>query len=207
MNATTATGQTKTPRLQIEGLTREFGGRKVVDGVSLQVMPGQVTCLLGPSGCGKSTTLRCVAGVDTPDQGMIAVDGDPVCHGATHKPPEQRSIGLMFQDFALFPHMSVAENVAFGLTGGRKSKRARVEHLLERVHLIQHIDHFPHELSGGEQQRAPLARAVAPRPKVMLTDEPVPGLHTPLRDGIRGAPEEILTEEGAAVVPVPPEPV
>ncbi|MCG6901533.1 MAG: ABC transporter ATP-binding protein [Rhodobacter sp.] len=194
------------PRLEIQHLIRRFGGRTVVDDVSLRVMAGQVTCLLGPSGCGKSTTLRCIAGVDTPDRGRILVDGNLVCDGTFSVPPEGRSIGLMFQDFALFPHLSVADNVAFGLRGTRKEKRARVRHLLDRVHLADFIDQFPHELSGGEQQRVALARAIAPRPKIMLMDEPFSGLDNRLRDGIRDETLEILKEEGTAVLLVTHEP-
>ena len=195
-----------TPRLEIEHLTRRFGGRAVVDDVSLQVMPGQVTCLLGPSGCGKSTTLRCIAGVDRQDSGRILVDGALICDGVVSVPPEGRSIGLMFQDFALFPHLTVAENVAFGLDGSKAEKRARVRELLDRVHLGRFIDEFPHELSGGEQQRVALARAIAPRPRVMLMDEPFSGLDNRLRDGIRDETLEILKEEGAAVLLVTHEP-
>jgi iron(III) transport system ATP-binding protein len=195
-----------TPRLEIRHLIRRFGGRAVVDDVSLQVMPGQVTCLLGPSGCGKSTTLRCIAGVDMQDSGEIYVDGKLICDTVHRVPPERRSIGLMFQDFALFPHLTVAENVAFGLSGTRGEKRLRVEELLERVHLARFIDEFPHELSGGEQQRVALARAIAPRPKIMLMDEPFSGLDNRLRDGIRDETLEILKEEGAAVLLVTHEP-
>ncbi|WP_371742296.1 ABC transporter ATP-binding protein [Pseudoruegeria sp. HB172150] len=194
------------PRLDIRNLTRRFAGRTVVDNVSLSVMPGQVTCLLGPSGCGKSTTLRCIAGVDMQDEGEIWLDGKLICDTVFRIPPERRSIGLMFQDFALFPHLSVAENVAFGLTGDRAEKRARVEAMLERVHMTHLIDRYPHELSGGEQQRVALARAIAPRPKVMLMDEPFSGLDNRLRDGIRDETLEILKEEGAAVLLVTHEP-
>ena len=194
------------PRLEIEHLTRRFAGRKVVDDVSLSVMAGQVTCLLGPSGCGKSTTLRSIAGVDRQDEGRIFVDGALVCDGAVSVPPEHRSIGLMFQDFALFPHLSVAQNVAFGLGGAKADKDRRVAELLERVHLERHIGAYPHELSGGEQQRVALARAIAPRPKVMLMDEPFSGLDNRLRDGIRDETLEILKEEGAAVLLVTHEP-
>ena len=195
-----------TPRLEIQNLTRRFAGRPVVDDVSLQVMPGQVTCLLGPSGCGKSTTLRCIAGVDMQDEGRVFVDGNLVCNTVFRIPPERRSIGLMFQDFALFPHLTVAENVAFGLTGNKASRRMRVEELLDRVHLGRFIDEYPHELSGGEQQRVALARAIAPRPKIMLMDEPFSGLDNRLRDGIRDETLEILKEEGAAVLLVTHEP-
>ncbi|MBV0911458.1 ABC transporter ATP-binding protein [Anianabacter salinae] len=196
----------ETPRLEIQHLTRSFAGRAVVDDVSLRVMPGQVTCLLGPSGCGKSTTLRMIAGVEMQDTGRIFVDGALVCDTVFRVPPERRSIGLMFQDFALFPHLSVADNVAFGLTGNREEKRARVAEMLTRVHLVQHIDAYPHQLSGGEQQRVALARAIAPRPKIMLMDEPFSGLDNRLRDGIRDETLDILKEEGTAVLLVTHEP-
>ncbi|MCO8145571.1 ABC transporter ATP-binding protein [Rhodovulum tesquicola] len=195
-----------TPRLEIQNITRVFGGRTVVDDVSLKVMPGQVTCLLGPSGCGKSTTLRVIAGVDMQDSGNIFIDGNLVCDTVFRLPPERRSVGLMFQDFALFPHLSVAENVAFGLTGSRAEKRRRVEQLLERVDLLGHIDDYPHQLSGGEQQRVALVRALAPRPKIMLMDEPFSGLDNRLRDEIRDDTLSVLKEEGAAVLLVTHEP-
>ncbi|WP_108484690.1 ABC transporter ATP-binding protein [Oceaniglobus ichthyenteri] len=194
------------PRLRIENIIRDFGGRRVVDDVTLDVMPGQVTCLLGPSGCGKSTTLRIIAGVDMQDSGRIWVDGTLVCDTVFRVPPERRSIGLMFQDFALFPHLSVADNVAFGLRGPKAEKRRRVTELLERVSLERYLDVFPHELSGGEQQRVALARAIAPRPKIMLMDEPFSGLDNRLRDGIRDDTLGILKEEGTAVLLVTHEP-
>ncbi|MDF0600088.1 ABC transporter ATP-binding protein [Psychromarinibacter sp. C21-152] len=187
-------------------MVRSYAGRRVVDDVSLAVMPGQVTCLLGPSGCGKSTTLRCIAGVDMQDSGEIYLDGELICDTVFRVPPERRSIGLMFQDFALFPHLTVADNVAFGLSGSRAEKRARVAQLLDRVDMAAHIDAHPHELSGGEQQRVALARALAPGPKVMLMDEPFSGLDNRLRDGIRDETLEILKEEGAAVLLVTHEP-
>ena len=195
-----------TPRLEIKHLSRRYGGRLVVDDVSLQVAPGQVTCLLGPSGCGKSTTLRCIAGVEMQDSGEIYVDGKLVCDTKFRIPPERRHIGLMFQDFALFPHLSVAENVAFGLSGDKPAAAARVEELLERVGLIGFGKAFPHELSGGEQQRVALARALAPRPRIMLMDEPFSGLDNRLRDGIRDDTLEILREQDTAVLLVTHEP-
>jgi iron(III) transport system ATP-binding protein len=194
------------PRLEIQHLQRHFGGRSVVDDVSLSVAAGQVTCLLGPSGCGKSTTLRCIAGVDQPDGGRILVDGEVVCDAGHSVPPEARSTGLMFQDFALFPHLNVADNVAFGLKGSKADKRARVQALLKRVHLERHIDDYPHQLSGGEQQRVALVRAIAPKPKIMLMDEPFSGLDNRLRDAIRDETLEILKEEGTAVLLVTHEP-
>lgn len=193
-------------RLEIRNLCRFLEGRAVVNNVSLQVQKGQVTCLLGPSGCGKSTTLRMIAGVEMQDSGEIWVDGKLICDTVFRVPPERREIGLMFQDFSLFPHLSVRDNVAFGLTGPREVKRARVEELLARVSLSRHIDAFPHELSGGEQQRVALARALAPRPKIMLMDEPFSGLDNRLRDGIRDETLSLLKEEDTAVLLVTHEP-
>ncbi|WP_298857267.1 ABC transporter ATP-binding protein [uncultured Sulfitobacter sp.] len=198
--------KTDTPRLEIRNLHRSFDGRAVVDDVSLKIMPGQVTCLLGPSGCGKSTTLRMIAGVEMQDSGTIHVDGELICDTVFRIPPERREIGLMFQDFALFPHLSVADNVGYGLRGSKASKRARVEELLARVDLLRFIDGYPHQLSGGEQQRVALARALAPKPRIMLMDEPFSGLDNRLRDGIRDETLSILKEEDTAVLLVTHEP-
>jgi len=196
----------KTPRLEIRNLRRSFEGRAVVDDVSLTIMPGQVTCLLGPSGCGKSTTLRMIAGVEIQDSGTIHVDGNLICDTVFRIPPERREIGLMFQDFALFPHLSVADNVGYGLRGTRAAERARIGELLDRVDLTRFIDGYPHQLSGGEQQRVALARALAPKPRIMLMDEPFSGLDNRLRDGIRDETLAILKEEDTAVLLVTHEP-
>jgi iron(III) transport system ATP-binding protein len=193
-------------RLEVQSLTRSFAGRKVVSDVSLQVAAGQVMCLLGPSGCGKSTTLRMIAGVESPEAGRILIDGQPVFGLGINLPPEARGVGLMFQDFALFPHLTVAGNVAFGLTGDKSAKLARVDELLEKVNLSGFGGKHPHELSGGEQQRVALIRALAPRPRVMLMDEPFSGLDNRLRDGIRDATLQVLKAEGAAVLLVTHEP-
>lgn len=195
------------PRLALYDLSRRFHGTQVVRDVSLEVQAGQVTCLLGPSGCGKSTTLRMIAGVETPDTGRIVIDGTPVWDRGIDTPPEARSVGLMFQDFALFPHLSVAQNVAFGLTRlDGAERRARVGELLDRVNLTGFDGKYPHELSGGEQQRVALARALAPRPRVMLMDEPFSGLDNRLRDGIRDTTLEVLKDSGTAVLLVTHEP-
>ncbi|WP_083701130.1 ABC transporter ATP-binding protein [Gemmobacter megaterium] len=179
----------------------------VVDDVSLSIAAGQVTCLLGPSGCGKSTTLRMIAGVEMPDRGLVRIDGQVVCGDGAQIPPEQRSVGLMFQDFALFPHLCVADNVGFGLVHLPAAERARrVAALLERVNLPGFARKYPHELSGGEQQRVALARALAPEPRVMLMDEPFSGLDNRLRDGIRDATLDLLKETGTAVLLVTHEP-
>ncbi|MGR3660106.1 MAG: ABC transporter ATP-binding protein [Paracoccaceae bacterium] len=198
--------EAQTPRFEIRNLTRAFDGRVVVDDVSLQVMPGQVTCLLGPSGCGKSTTLRIIAGVDQQDDGLVLVDGAVVSDSKMSVPPEARSIGLMFQDFALFPHLSVAQNVAFGLKGPKKQQQGRVRELLDRVDMSGALKMYPHQLSGGEQQRVALARALAPRPRIMLMDEPFSGLDERLKDDIRDSTLEVLKDEGAAVLLVTHEP-
>ena len=197
---------TTPPRLEVRDLIRRFDGRTVVDSVSLRIEAGQVTCLLGPSGCGKSTTLRMIAGVDMQDEGTIYVDGQLVCDTVFRVPPERRSIGLMFQDFALFPHLSVAENVAFGLSRGAVTHQRRVDELLERVSLSGFGPKFPHELSGGEQQRVALIRALAPQPRILLMDEPFSGLDERLRDDIRDETLLLLKEEGTAVLLVTHEP-
>ena len=193
-------------RLHVHGLTRSFAGLDAVNDVSLSVAAGQVMCLLGPSGCGKSTTLRMIAGVDRPDAGQILIDGQQVFGPGQNLPPEARGVGLMFQDFALFPHLNVAANVGFGLSGDKTLRARRVDELLERVNLTGFGAQHPHQLSGGEQQRVALARALAPRPRVMLMDEPVSGLDNRLRDGIRDATLAVLKDEGAAVLLVTHEP-
>jgi len=193
-------------RLVVQSLSRSYGGQKVVSDLSLVVEAGQVTCLLGPSGCGKSTTLRMIAGVEKPDAGRILIDGVEVFGPTAALPPEARGVGLMFLDFALFPHLTVAGNVAFGLQRNVPQRAARVDALLEKVNLTGFGDKHPHQLSGGEQQRVALARALAPRPRVMLMDEPFSGLDNRLRDGIRDATLDLLKEEGAAVLLVTHEP-
>lgn len=197
---------TQIPRLDVQDISRAFDGRTVVDHVSLQINAGQVTCLLGPSGCGKTTTLRIIAGVERQDSGAILVDGVVISDGTHSDPPEARHIGLMFQDFALFPHLSVADNVAFGLAGRKGKNLVRVRELLGRVGLLHLIDSFPHELSGGEQQRVALARALAPKPRIMLMDEPFSGLDERLKDDIRDATLQILKDENTAVLLVTHEP-
>ena len=168
--------QTPPPRLQVTNLTRAFGGRRVVNDVSIDIAAGQVTCLLGPSGCGKSTTLRMIAGVENLDSGTVTIDGAVMADGARNLPPEARSVGLMFQDFALFPHLTVAQNVAFGLKGGTAEKTRRVDSLLEKVTLTGFGAMHPHQLSGGEQQRVALARSFINRPKLLFADEPTGNL-------------------------------
>jgi iron(III) transport system ATP-binding protein len=193
-------------RLSLDGISHRYGGIPVLDDVSLALAAGEVTCLLGPSGCGKSTLLRIAAGVERQEAGTVTIDGRSVSGPDLHLPPEDRGVGLMFQDFALFPHLTVARNVAFGLTGPAADRAARAQALLARVGLARHAERYPHELSGGEQQRVALARALAPQPPILLMDEPFSGLDNRLRDGIRDDTLDILKEEGTAVLLVTHEP-
>ncbi|MFO1073855.1 MAG: ABC transporter ATP-binding protein [Geminicoccaceae bacterium] len=185
--------------LEIEGLCHAFGARQVVRGVTLAIGAGEVHCLVGPSGCGKTTTLRLVAGLDRLQAGRIALGGRVLAEPGRSLPPERRRVGLMFQDFALFPHLSVAENVGFGLAGSRRRDRAaRVAELLAAVNLSAYAGAYPHTLSGGEQQRVALARAMAPEPLLMLLDEAFSALDTALRAQVR---EETLGLLRAAGTP------
>ena len=194
------------PRLEVKNLSRSFGNLTVVDKISFQIFSGQVTCLLGPSGCGKSTTLRMIAGVEKPSSGQIFVDKKLTSDSSFQVPPEARSIGLMFQDFALFPHLNVQQNVYFGLAGSKEFKEKRSLDLLERVGLAHLAFNYPHSLSGGEQQRIALIRALAPQPKIMLMDEPFSGLDDRLRDEVRDETFNLLRSEDAAVLMVTHDP-
>lgn len=187
--------------VQLENIARDFDGKFAVNGVSLDIAPGEIICLLGPSGCGKTTMLRLIAGVDYPTDGRILQNEQEISGPNSFIPPEKRNIGLMFQDFALFPHLTILENVAFGLNNLEK-KQAREIALgaLERVNLGHYAHDYPHILSGGEQQRVALARAIAPRPSVMLMDEPFSGLDIRLRDAMREETLTILRETHATCV-------
>ncbi|MDX6751769.1 ABC transporter ATP-binding protein [Geminicoccaceae bacterium 1502E] len=183
--------------LEVEELSHRFGERLVVDRVSFAVPPGEVHCLVGPSGCGKTTTLRLIAGLERLQAGLIRINGREVAAAGLSVPPERRHVGLMFQDFALFPHLRVDENVAFGLSGqDRRSRDARVAELLRRVNMSRHARSYPHTLSGGEQQRVALARALAPAPELMLLDEAFSALDTTLRAQVREEALGLLRETG-----------
>jgi iron(III) transport system ATP-binding protein len=198
--------ETAEARLALAGIGHAYAGVPVLEDVWLELRRGEITCLLGPSGCGKSTLLRIAAGVERQDAGRVLIAGTPVSDATRHLPPEARGIGLIFQDFALFPHLSVTDNVTFGLAGPLAERRARARVLLERVGLAGHGGKYPHQLSGGEQQRLALARALAPRPPILLMDEPFSGLDNRLRDGIRDQTLDILKEEGTAVLMVTHDP-
>lgn len=193
-------------RLSLEGIGYEIDGAAILRDVSLELRSGEVTCLLGPSGCGKTSLLRIAAGVERQSQGKVRIAGRIVAGDGLFLPPERREVGLIFQDFALFPHLTVGENVAFGASGVPEARRQRAKTLLARVGLAGHLERYPHQLSGGEQQRVALARALAPRPPVLLMDEPFSGLDNRLRDGIREQTLEILREEGATVMMVTHDP-
>ena len=195
------TDPARAPMLSFKRVSKSFGDRMVVDSVSFDIAAGEVTCLLGASGSGKSTCLRIAAGVERADSGEAHVEGRPVDSPDAFVAPEKRGVGLVFQDLALFPHLNARRNAAFGLfRQPRKQALARADELLALVGL-SHLAHaFPHQLSGGEQQRLAVARALAPRPRVMLLDEPFSGLDDRLRDVVRGEVLSLLRHEGAATM-------
>ena len=194
-------------RLTLEGVSRRFGRVAALEDVHLDVEPGKIVSLLGHSGCGKTTLLRIAAGVEVPSAGRVLVDGREVASATTFVPPERRSIGLMFQDYALFPHLSVLRNVMFGLTAlDRKTRELEARAALARVGLDHMADSYPHEASGGEQQRVALARAIVPRPGILLMDEPFSGLDSRLRDSVRDDTLSVLRETGATALVVTHDP-
>jgi iron(III) transport system ATP-binding protein len=183
--------------LQVRDLSHRYGDRRVVDRVAMAIAPGEVHCLVGPSGCGKTTTLRLIAGLEALQAGRIALNGRVLAEPGRSLPPERRRVGLMFQDFALFPHLRVAENVAFGLSGvDRRRREARAGELLAAVNMTAYARAYPHTLSGGEQQRVALARALAPGPELMLLDEAFSALDTSLRAQVRDEALTLLREAG-----------
>ncbi|WP_244464753.1 ABC transporter ATP-binding protein [Martelella endophytica] len=199
-------GQTAA-RLRFENIRHGYDHRDVISDVTLEAHPGEVLCLLGPSGSGKSTLLRIAAGLEMPRGGRLLIDGATVAGAGAFLPPEKRGIGLMFQDFALFPHMTVIANVAFGLAHLPKLKQVEAaREALFRVGLAGYEGKYPHMLSGGEQQRVALARALAPRPAVLMMDEPFSGLDARLKDQVRADTLAILRESGATVIIVTHDP-
>jgi iron(III) transport system ATP-binding protein len=192
---------TRTTALACRGLVKRYGGTVAVDGVDLEVPRGSLTALLGPSGCGKTTVLRMIAGLLAPDAGEIVIDGERVADHRTFVPPEKRPVGLVFQDYALFPHLSVARNVAYGLGHlPRRDRKARVHEVLDLVGLADLGRRLPTALSGGQQQRVALARALAPCPELVLLDEPFSNLDAALRSSVREEVRSILRAADATAV-------
>jgi iron(III) transport system ATP-binding protein len=189
--------------LRLQGVTKCFtrAGPPAVDALSLTVEAGRIFALLGPSGCGKTTTLRLIAGFETPDRGSIEIRGQPMSAPGRAVPPEARGVGMVFQDYALFPHLGVGDNVAFGLGRlDRPARARRVAEVLELVGLGGLAERYPHELSGGQQQRVALARALAPAPALICLDEPFSNLDADLRAVMREEIGKILRLTGTTAV-------
>ncbi|MCL4767625.1 MAG: ABC transporter ATP-binding protein [Hyphomicrobiaceae bacterium] len=185
-------------RLTFEGVERRYGDTYALQGISLDIAPGEIVCLLGPSGCGKTTLLRIASGIEKPSAGRILINDWEVAGPSRFVAPEQRNVGLMFQDFALFPHLTILQNVAFGLKALPAGDAAREAlTVLARVGLEHYAGAYPHILSGGEQQRVALARAIVPRPSVMLMDEPFSGLDVQLRESMQEETLGLLRETRA----------
>lgn len=196
------------PALMLDQVECQFHGRDVVRDINLHLEPGEVVCLLGPSGCGKTTLLRIAAGLQEPSRGKVFLGGSLVsAPGKAHRPPEKRNVGLAFQESALFPHLTVLENVCFGITAiPRKQRQTWALELLDRFGMAGSAEAFPHTLSGGQQQRVALARALAPSPSVMLLDEPFSSLDARLRDQIRDDTLHVLKELNTATLLVTHDP-
>jgi len=197
------TGVTFAAELAFEDIHLHYGDVHTLKGISLTAKPGEILCLLGPSGSGKTSLLRLAAGLEEQSSGRVKMNGRVIAGDNVFTPPEKRSVGLMFQDFALFPHMTILDNVRFGLRNMSAADTNR-EALaaIRRVGLEHHLNSYPHVLSGGEQQRVALARALAPRPSVILMDEPFSGLDTRLKDSVRAETLAILRETRATAIVV-----
>ena len=191
------------PVLRIEQLACRYADTPVLEQISFALESGEIACLLGPSGCGKTTALRLIAGFEQPTAGSIRINGALMSQVGHVVPPEQRSVGMVFQDYALFPHLSIADNIAFGLHQlDRKARKRRTDELLATVGLADRAHAFPHELSGGQQQRVALARALAPKPALLLLDEPFSNLDVELREKLAAEVRDIIKNEGMTALMV-----
>ena len=193
--------------LDIEALSHRYGATQAVQDFSLSLGEGEIVCLLGPSGCGKTTVLRLVAGLESLQAGRIVMEDQVIAEPGRQCPPEDRRVGLVFQDYALFPHLSVEENIAFALNALKRAERAkRVAEVLQQIGLAHLSGAYPHMLSGGQQQRVALARAMAVQPRLMLLDEPSSNLDTQLRHEVRDRTLHVLKSLGAAALVVTHDP-
>ena len=189
--------------LRLDGVSKDYGQELAVENLDLAVKEGELLTLLGPSGCGKTTTLRMIAGLERPTAGAVSLEDEVIAGEGTFRKPEERDVGIVFQDYALFPHLSVAENIAFGLTDmDAEATASRVDELLELVDLRDHHDKMPAQLSGGQQQRVALARSLAPEPDVLLLDEPFSNLDVRLRVEMREEVRKILKRAGVTAISV-----
>jgi iron(III) transport system ATP-binding protein len=189
------------PLLEVENLRHAYGSQEVVRELTFSLERGAIGCLLGPSGCGKTTVLRCIAGFEPVQEGVIRLNGRVVSGQGAMVAPEKRRIGMVFQDYALFPHLPVAENIGFGLHGVARGERAgRIAELARLVGLGAELHKYPHEISGGQQQRVALARALAPRPELLLLDEPFSNLDVELRERLSLEVREIIKASGATAI-------
>jgi iron(III) transport system ATP-binding protein len=200
-------GEEAAVALGLDKLVRRYGPVTAIAGISLDVREGEIVALVGHSGSGKSTLLRLIAGLERPDAGSIAIAGRFVCGSGVFVPPEERGVGMMFQDYALFPHLSVLDNVRFGLAGlPRRESENRARAALDRVGLGGRAAAYPHMLSGGEQQRVALVRALLPRPRVLLMDEPFSNLDKRNRDRVRDETAAIVRDSGTTAMLVTHDP-
>ena len=182
--------------LYVDHVSVAYGNTEVVQDILIELQEGDIGCLLGPSGCGKTTLLRAIAGFEPISAGVIQIDSVTVSTMRRTLPPERREVGMVFQDFALFPHLTIADNISFGIRNlSWKAQKARVDELLELVGLPDFGKRYPHELSGGQQQRIALARALAPRPKLLLLDEPFSSMDVELREQLAADVRRILKKE------------
>ncbi len=196
-----------TDGLKMSHVSHLFGDNQVLRDISFDVAPGELVCLLGPSGCGKTTALRLAAGLEKLQVGQIAVDNQVVANPGGYVEPEKRGVGMVFQDYALFPHLNVAKNIGFGLRHFSETERMNaIKAALKQVGMSEYLNAYPHELSGGQQQRIALARALAPKPRIMLLDEPFSGLDVARRADLRDTTLHVLKDAGIATVMVTHDP-